>query len=87
MGYWLLSLASLLRISTLPPTIHSRTKAAQLVEEIRALVAEALSEQVLEEHFLYVLGCDGYTPRPDLGGPSFSVWLTQIADELSAAWA
>lgn len=60
-----------------------KAEVALLAKEIDSLVAEAPSEAELEQHVLEKLGCY-YTPRPDLGGPSFSAWLGQISAVLEA---
>ncbi|MFC3533219.1 contact-dependent growth inhibition system immunity protein [Vogesella facilis] len=55
--------------------------ARAIADEIQALVATSPSEKALESFLFNELGCY-YTPRPDLGGPNFSLWLGSVSAEL-----
>lgn len=57
------------------PAYVART-VADLEELLRAGRTESELNAVLER-----LGCC-YTPRPDLGGPTYSEWLEQVVTEL-----
>jgi hypothetical protein len=57
------------------PTVAATTIA------IRSLLEEVSCEAELEDTLLQELGCY-YTPRQDLGGPSFREWLCLVCSEL-----
>jgi hypothetical protein len=54
---------------------------AEVSTEIRRMLASTPSEEDLQRRLLQEFGCY-YTPRPDLGGPSFRDWLLSVCAEL-----
>lgn len=54
---------------------------ASVAEDIEVLLHSTPSEAELEHKLLEECGCY-YTPRPDLGGPSFRQWLSEVCIEL-----
>src|SRR3546814_629626 len=59
---------------------------AAVAAGVEHLARGASSEAELERILLNELGCY-YTPRPDLGGPSFHDWLLQVVAELKSSQA
>src|SRR3546814_16028480 len=76
------------RTDTLFPytTLFRSQDIAAVAAGVEHLARGASSEAELERILLNELGCY-YTPRPDLGGPSFHDWLLQVVAELKSSQA
>src|SRR5688500_17671532 len=52
------------------------SKVAEIVSELKRLIASSSSDAKIGELLLHEFACY-YTPRPDLGEPTFREWLSQ----------
>ncbi len=62
---------------------NPRHEVSAVVRDLEVLLAAPYSDSELEHKLINEFGCC-YTPRPDIGGPSWRQWLIELRTALAA---